>query len=779
MHNATLSKGTFTDLNAQLLPIAPALLKSWTGQEVGVRNDECYFINITRGDKKLGSCSINLLTGAFSDFADADFKGIGLTNLYARLHQVSAQDALSELQKVSPPQANPTSPNPTPKRDAAPTAPAMLSGQGAAKPRDVHPTLGMVSASWEYLSADGQSVEFVVSRFDTPNGGKETRPQAWSELTGEWVWQFPTEGLLPLYNLNVLAQRPEVTVLVVEGEKAADAAQRQFPDMAVTTSSQGANNAHKSNWGTLAGRTVIVCPDADIAGTGYALAVVGQALMHNALSIQVKDTLALGWELGADLADHEVGQNFFVDAKPYNDLYKIAQFEAQVFAAAATLPEGECERQTVRVSNLLGLKQNTFTRHVKDYRAKAAPAAVEVESELVVADPEPWDMPVAGAVLFSDLHALIEKHVVLQPEQAVAVTAWIFYSYVAETMKVAPLLLFTSATRRCGKSTLMELGAGLVSRPLPVANISGASIYRVIEVSHPTLLIDEADTFLRNSEEVAGILNSGHTKKMAFVVRVEKDADGVLTPRKFSTFCPKVLGMIGLPKSAALLDRCVMIMLERATQGAKIQPLPQDVDEAFLDFRRKLKRWAQDNVSDLRLDFGLLKRGTNDRSQNNWSVLASVAKVIHPDVLTQVEHAYTVLGGETDAAVEDVPQNLLQAIFDVSMGQVKLAGMRQLYVTPRDVLINNQCLLQSEHLVIELNKMTHESWADYNLGKGLTPNRLGVLLRRFKIKAERGRVQYESNPKRGYRIAALIPVWQRYGIGAEVWAAQDEVGDAE
>jgi hypothetical protein len=54
------------------------------------------------------------------------------------------------------------------------------------------------------------------------------------------------------------------------------------------------------------------------------------------------------------------------------------------FAAAATLPEGECERQTVRVSNLLGLKQNTFTRHVKDYRAKAAPAAVEVESDLVV-----------------------------------------------------------------------------------------------------------------------------------------------------------------------------------------------------------------------------------------------------------------------------------------------------------------------------------------------------------------------------------------------------------
>jgi hypothetical protein len=121
----------------------------------------------------------------------------------------------------------------------------------------------------------------------------------------------------------------------------------------------------------------------------------------------------------------------------------------------------------------------------------------------------------------------------------------------------------------------------------------------------------------------------------------------------------------------------------------------------------------------------------------------------------------------------------LQAIFDLSMEQVNLAGMRQLWTTPREELPFNNCLMVTEHLVRDLNKLTHESWADYNHGKGLTPNRLGVLLRRFKVRAERGRVQSEPNPKRGYRIAALIPVWQRYGIGAEVWAAQDGVGDAE
>ena len=47
-----------------------------------------------------------------------------------------------------------------------------------------------------------------------------------------------------------------------------------------------------------------------------------------------------------------------------------------------------------------------------------------------------------------------------------------------------------------------------------------AAVFRVIEETQPTLLIDEADTFLQGNDELRGILNSGYTRKTAYVVRV-------------------------------------------------------------------------------------------------------------------------------------------------------------------------------------------------------------------------------------------------------------------
>jgi hypothetical protein len=60
----------------------------------------------------------------------------------------------------------------------------------------------------------------------------------------------------------------------------------------------------------------------------------------------------------------------------------------------------------------------------------------------------------------------------------------------------------------------------LVSRPVPAANISPPAFFRVIQDMRPTLLIDEADTFLRGSDELRGILNAGYSRETAFVMRV-------------------------------------------------------------------------------------------------------------------------------------------------------------------------------------------------------------------------------------------------------------------
>lgn len=49
--------------------------------------------------------------------------------------------------------------------------------------------------------------------------------------------------------------------------------------------------------------------------------------------------------------------------------------------------------------------------------------------------------------------------------------------------------------------------------------MTSSVVFRIIEERAPTLLIDEADTFLPDNNELRGILDSGHRRSNAFVLR--------------------------------------------------------------------------------------------------------------------------------------------------------------------------------------------------------------------------------------------------------------------
>jgi hypothetical protein len=121
--------------------------------------------------------------------------------------------------------------------------------------------LGEPTKVWTYHKADG-SEAMRVARFDGPEG-KTYRPI--HPTRKGWVVGDPP-GPLPLYRLHELETAS--TVFVTEGEKAADLV-CGLGQMA-TTSAHGANGAAKSAWSPLAGREVIILPDDDSPGEGYA-----------------------------------------------------------------------------------------------------------------------------------------------------------------------------------------------------------------------------------------------------------------------------------------------------------------------------------------------------------------------------------------------------------------------------------------------------------------------------------------------------------------------------
>ena len=142
----------------------------------------------------------------------------------------------------------------------------------APAPPAAHPTLGEPAARWAYLTADGDLAAFIL-RFEPAAGEKEIRPLSWCQHTVsggcQWRWKGLTVPRL-LYGVDRLAARPEAPVLIVEGEACADAAGRLLPDHVAVTSSGGSKAGRKADWTPLAGRQVVVWPDADAAGLGYA-----------------------------------------------------------------------------------------------------------------------------------------------------------------------------------------------------------------------------------------------------------------------------------------------------------------------------------------------------------------------------------------------------------------------------------------------------------------------------------------------------------------------------
>jgi hypothetical protein len=102
-------------------------------------------------------------------------------------------------------------------------------------------------------------------------------------------------------------------------------------------------------------------------------------------------------------------------------------------------------------------------------------------------------------------------------------------------------------------------------------------LFRTIGWRKHTLLIDEGETALLGNAGLRSMLNSGHCRDSANVMR----ADGV-----FNAWCPKAVALIGeLPGSRRA--RAVVIELQRKLPGEVAAPLNRTAHPLSLQRRRR------------------------------------------------------------------------------------------------------------------------------------------------------------------------------------------------
>jgi CHC2 zinc finger/Domain of unknown function (DUF6371) len=119
----------------------------------------------------------------------------------------------------------------------------------------------------EYRDANDR-VLCYVRRVEAKNGkAKQFYPLTFGVLDGKTGWHTKAPNKpKPLYGLNRLHAAPDAVILLCEGEKSADAAQRLFPDMVAMSWMGGVNGDGGADLAPLAGRNVILWPDADEVG---------------------------------------------------------------------------------------------------------------------------------------------------------------------------------------------------------------------------------------------------------------------------------------------------------------------------------------------------------------------------------------------------------------------------------------------------------------------------------------------------------------------------------
>ena len=250
----------FEDVAAAALADALILLPQWMGGQR--RGHE--WVGERKANGGIGdSWSVNLNTGQWGAFASGQ-KGGDLVSLYAALNHL---EQLAALKQVAPMVGcvDGIAPKTLP-RTAPIKAPQKLPDripEGTPDPED-HPTLGAHAACYRYGNA------FAIARYErqTESGPKKDFIQlTWRH--GKWA-RLSHPAPRPPYNADLLPKHPTAPVMIVEGEKCADIASQQLRAYVCMTWAGGSNAVKQTDWACLAGRDVIIWPDADEPGRSAA-----------------------------------------------------------------------------------------------------------------------------------------------------------------------------------------------------------------------------------------------------------------------------------------------------------------------------------------------------------------------------------------------------------------------------------------------------------------------------------------------------------------------------
>ena len=390
----------------------------------------------------------------------------------------------------------------------------------------------------------------------------------------------------------------------------------------------------------------------------------------------------------------------------------------------ATLDPVKYDRRRKAAAKELRIRESTLDAEVK----KRSPAAVDTKggSKLHIQTPEPWPDQVDGEELANDLTAAFDKYLILPASASTVLALWSIQTHVFQSFYVTPRLAITSPEKECGKTTTLEVLSRLTAKPFPAANISAPAFFRTVELEQPTLLIDEADTFLNGKDELRGILNSGHVCNGTVIRTVGDDHE----PRKFKTWAPVAIAKIGTMPDT-LHARSIVIGMRRKLSEEQVAKFRIGRTPDLDILGRKVARWAADNIDHLDADPAIPEE-LHNRAADNWEPLLAIADAIGgewPERARKTAVAFSG-GGDNDESVRAKLLTDIESIF----------------------VDKSADWLASQDICEALAEMEDRPWPEWGRsGKPISPAALSRQLQPFGIRPKQKRLSDGRNMRGYYR----------------------------
>lgn len=325
---------------------------------------------------------------------------------------------------------------------------------------------------------------------------------------------------------------------------------------------------------------------------------------------------------------------------------------------------------------------------------------------------------VSAQRLLADIREFIARYMVVSDAQLDVLTIWIIHTYFIDDLQFTPYLHIYSPMPQCGKSTLLEILKLLCWNAEKLGQTTAASLIRIIDAYHCTMLLDESDmAFKRNSEYAAAltaILNNGYMRGNPALLCVGDNH----TPKKMDVFSPKAIASIGR-LGDTIEGRSIPIELQRHKGGQKFRQTAAVMDEVT-KLRDRIGQFFQSHPR-------LCANNMTFGPDNNWE--GRQQDIAEPLLLIA-----DVAGMRWASRIRKALSSLWGVREDQSELKCLLIDIRKIFAEKKVDKMSSADLI--EELVGEGDTI----WAEYKSGSSITPAQLARLLKPLAIAPRQVRI---------------------------------------